>query len=223
MSYILDALKKADAERERGNVPGLHARQVTAAAAPRTAPGHTGTWLALVGGLALAGVAALMWETQAPVAMVAPTPTPVAQQPAPAVAPLPASAVVAPAPRVSVAGSAAALPPPVAKPEPRTPPKPAIAAVANAKPAYSAPTAATPAAAVVAPLLGELPIDIRSQVPALAISGSVYSDNPSQRLLLVNGQVLPQGSQVASDVTLVEIHRGSSEFSFRGTRFRLTH
>ena len=24
MSYILDALKKADAERERGHVPGLH-------------------------------------------------------------------------------------------------------------------------------------------------------------------------------------------------------
>lgn len=223
MSYILDALKKADAERERGSVPGLHARQVTAAAAPRTATGHTGTWLALVGGLALAGVAALVWDARTPIAVVAPTPAPVLQQPAPAVAPVPASPVVAPAPRVSVAGSAAALPPPVTKPEPRTPPRPAIAAAANAKPASSAPTAATPTAAAVAPLLGELPIDLRSQIPALAISGSVYSDNPSQRLLLVNGQVLPQGSQVAADVTLVEILRGSSEFSFRGTRFRLAH
>lgn len=217
MSYILDALKKADAERERGNVPGLHARQVTAAATPRTPTGHTRIWLALVGGLALAGVAALVWDARTPVAVVAPTPAAVAQLPAPAVAPAPPLATVAPAPRVSVA--AVALPPPVAKPEPRTPPQPVIAA-ANAKPASSAPT---PAAAAVAPPLSELPIDIRSQIPALAISGSVYSDNPSQRLLLVNGQVLPQGSQVAPDVTLVEIQRGSSEFTFRGTRFRLAH
>jgi general secretion pathway protein B len=172
--------------------------------------------LALVGGLALAGVAALVWDARAPVAVVTPTSAAVAQLPAPAVATAPPSATVAPAPRVSVA--AVALPPPVAKPEPRTPPQPPIAATINAKPASSA-----PAAAAVAPLLSELPIDIRSQIPALAISGSVYSDNPSQRLLLVNGQVLPQGSQVAPDVTLVEIHRGGSEFTFRGTRFRLAH
>jgi general secretion pathway protein B len=93
--------------------------------------------------------------------------------------------------------------------------------VASTQPA-STPSAVT-AAAATAPLLSELPIDIRGQIPALAISGSVYSDNPSQRLLLINGQVLPQGSQVAPDVTLVEIQRGSSEFSFRGTRFRLAH
>jgi general secretion pathway protein B len=74
-----------------------------------------------------------------------------------------------------------------------------------------------------APLLGELPEDIRRQIPALTITGAVYSDNPAQRLLLVNGQVLTQGSPVAPDVTLVEIHSGHSEFSFRGTRFRIVH
>lgn len=74
-----------------------------------------------------------------------------------------------------------------------------------------------------APLLGELPEDIRRQIPALTITGAVYSDNPAQRLLLVNGQVLAQGSPVAPDVTLVEIRSGSSEFSFRGTRFRVAH
>lgn len=95
--------------------------------------------------------------------------------------------------------------------------------MASPKPASAVSSVATPTATAVAPLLNELPIDVRSQIPALAISGSVYSDNPSQRLLLVNGQVLPQGSQVAADVTLVEIHRGSSEFSFRGMRFRLAH
>ncbi len=57
----------------------------------------------------------------------------------------------------------------------------------------------------------------------MAISGAVYSDNPAQRLLLVNGQVLNQGSQVAPDLTVVEIRSNISEFSFRGTRFRLAH
>ena len=57
----------------------------------------------------------------------------------------------------------------------------------------------------------------------MAISGAVYSDNPSQRLLLVNGQVLNQGSQVAPDLTVVEIHANNSEFNFRGTRFRVGH
>ena len=40
MSYILDALRRADAERERGNVPGLHAQPMPAV----TAPGAH-TWL----------------------------------------------------------------------------------------------------------------------------------------------------------------------------------
>ena len=216
MSYILDALKKADAKRERGSVPGLHARQVTAAATPRTATGHKGTWLALAGGLVLAGGAALVWDARAPVAAVAPAPAPMAQQPAPA--------AVASAPTVVAAESALAPPPPIiARPEPRTPPKPVGVPVASPRPASAVSSVATPTATALPPLLSELAIDVRSQIPALAISGSVYSDNPSQRLLLVNGQVLPQGSQVAPDVTLVEIHRGSSVFSFRGTRFRLAH
>ncbi len=57
----------------------------------------------------------------------------------------------------------------------------------------------------------------------MAISGAVYSDNPAQRLLLVNGQVLNQGSQVTPDLTVVEIHAHDSEFNFRGTRFRVAH
>jgi general secretion pathway protein B len=82
--------------------------------------------------------------------------------------------------------------------------------------------ASNPVAAGLA-LLGELPQDIRQQIPALTINGVVYSDNPAQRLLLVNGQVLPQGSQAAPDLTLERIGANSSEFSFRGTRFRMAH
>jgi general secretion pathway protein B len=60
-------------------------------------------------------------------------------------------------------------------------------------------------------------------MPPLSISGVVYSDNPAQRLLLINGQVLTQGSRAAEDLVLDEIHPRSSDFTFRGTRFKLSH
>jgi len=73
------------------------------------------------------------------------------------------------------------------------------------------------------PLLSELSEDIRRQIPPLAITGAVYSENPGQRLLLVNKQVLTQGSLAAPEVNLEEIRAQSSVFSFRGTRFRVAH
>jgi general secretion pathway protein B len=72
-------------------------------------------------------------------------------------------------------------------------------------------------------LLSELSDDFRHSLPPLNVSGAVYSDNPGQRLLLVNGQVVTQGSPAAPDVTLEEIGARSSVFSYRGTRFRLAH
>ena len=76
-------------------------------------------------------------------------------------------------------------------------------------------------AAAAVPLLSELSEDIRRELPPLTITGTVYSENPGQRLLLVNGLVLTQGSLVAPDVNLEEIRAKSAVFSFRGTRFRV--
>ena len=72
-------------------------------------------------------------------------------------------------------------------------------------------------------MLSELPDTLRSQLPKLALTGTVYAEDPAQRLLLVNNQVLPQGSAVAPDLTLEEIKPRHSVFNFRGTRFRVTH
>jgi len=74
-----------------------------------------------------------------------------------------------------------------------------------------------------APLLAELPQDLRSQIPKITITGSVYSDSPAQRLLLVNNLVLSQGSQVTPDLRLEEIQPRSSVFNYKGTRFRVMH
>lgn len=244
MSYILDALKRADTERERGHVPGVHTRQMATPSGHIVSSERSRLWLAVAAAVAVGGIGVGLWVWQtaadAPLAVVL---RPVVVQPpvaalAPAIAPGLTPALTAPP------AAAAALPPAVAAPatptaalpvvapaitKPRltpTPAAPAIAAPAPPKPessvALTAP-AKTTATLATLPLLSELPEDLRRQVPALTITGAVYSENPAQRLLLVNNLVLTQGALAAPELTLEEIRARSSVFSFRGTRFRVAH
>jgi len=222
MSYILDALQRADAERERGGVPGLNTRPVAGAVAPTRRNSRNRMGLTVAAALALAAMVAGLWVWRSPVvqsplaaAPVAPVAPMVLPMPTPAPTPTPTSTTPVATPLPAIAPAARPKPaPPANRMEPQPKPKTGLAAKgpdeANAAPV---PTA----------LLSELPEDVRRQIPALTITGAVYSDNSAQRLLLVNGQVLTQGSQAAPDVTLVEIRSASSEFSFRGTHFRLAH
>ena len=222
MSYILDALKRADAERQHGTVPSLHALQVTTPALQNTSGAQNRRWLTAGAVLILAAAAAVGgWFWRAPSndaprqadAQIALT-SPVASPP-----PLPALAaptlLPAPVPAPVTAAPVAPKPKPEPAPKPETPPR----RIAAPKPTPPPPAAAS----ADLPLLSELPDNIRRQIPAMAINGVVYSDNPGQRVLLVNQQVLTQGSQAVPDVKLEEIRPHSSVFSFQGTRFRLAH
>lgn len=230
MSYILDALQRADAQRERGNVPGLNARPITSMVAPARSGAHRRLWLAIMASVVLlAALAGGLWFWRGTGTVAPATPMPVTPPAATAVVstaaiPVPAPLLLPPiAPRATetVALRAPVASAPLANAP--VPPKPrSKSAQFEPPPLAKAAPALTPAPPM-APLLGELPEDIRRQIPALAISGTVYSDNPAQRLLLVNGQVLTQGSSVAPEVTLVEIRKTNSEFTFRGTHFRVAH
>lgn len=259
MSYILDALKRADAERQRGTVPSLHTRQVTAPALPAASGAQNKRWLAAGAVLILGAIAAGVWYWQAPsgdahptdaqIALSSPAPVVRQPQPQPVLTPIPIpvpvtppQAAAEPAPKPSMPQRRAVVPKPA-------PPTPAVAVQATPKakpeavvakaaiPSASAPAVPTPtpkpvpvtqasasrAASADEPLLSELPENIRSQIPPMTINGVVYSKNPGQRVLLVNQQVLTQGSQVVPEVSLEEIRPRSSVFSFRGTRFRVAH
>ena len=221
MSFILDALQRAEAQRERGAVPGLHARQVNSPIDTGSSGSRKGMGLLVTGivALALAATIVWMWLGNPPAAVAPAASVPIAQTPL-TTPPIPtAAATVAAMP--SVAPPTMSAPP--LKPASMAPSTPPQGASSTAKAPSSAAKEAVAAAPPMAPLLSELPEDIRRQIPALGISGAVYSDNPAQRLLLVNGQVLGQGSLAAPEVALVEIRAGSSEFSFRGTRFRMAH
>lgn len=209
MSYILDALQRADAERARGGVPTLHARPIAGPPTPHGLNTRQRAGLAIAVALAV-GAAALTWWLWQP----SPPQPAVVVALAPAAQPMQAQV---PAAVPAYAASTAVFP----LPSPATVPSRAVAAVIVTPPKAKA-VAVVPAPTL-APLLSELPEATRRQIPTMAISGAVYSDNPSQRLLLVNGQVLNQGSQVAPDLTVVEIHANNSEFNFRGTRFRVGH
>ena len=275
MSYILDALQRADAERGRGNVPSLHARQLPTAL-EEAAAARTGLRGPLVWGgllvLVLAATVAGLWMWSSPASPSAPVVTATASQPAPAATPvasppLPAAVPVVPAVPVAPVVSPAAPTAPIATPpaalapsapasvgaSPAPPTTVQAAAVARAapQPAPTAPSAAsvTPAVAPAsatpapraatapaptsptgssaapaeAPLLSGLPEDLRRQIPALVITGVVHADNPAQRLLVVNNQVLTQDGQLGPDLVLETIGSRHSVFRFRGTRFRVAN
>ena len=112
MSYILDALRRAEAERERerGAVPGVHAQPAAVADTPARSGLRGPAWWGVVAGgvLGAAAVAALWFGGRAPVTPPAvATPAPASAAPAAPVAPSPSPLAVVMAP--------AAVPVPVAK------------------------------------------------------------------------------------------------------------
>jgi general secretion pathway protein B len=163
MSYILDALRRADAERERDPARGIHAQP--AAVLPRDARRSRAPWA--LAGLALVAAAAAAYllayrepgRVAAPVERVQPLPA-VAQASVPAVVPvatavlpppppMPAPAVQRPAPRpVVAAGDRMVVKDSVtvARLE-RAPPAPGVTSAPGAAP----PPAGVPAAPAAAP------------------------------------------------------------------------
>jgi general secretion pathway protein B len=232
MSYILDALKKAEADRGRGAVPGLSSVQTNHSTYIHYGSQRRSAWQLLLVLCLLLLVALVLWlwlgrtpaaEVAAPPPQVAraavaptPTPTPTPVKPVPA---LP-SANVMPSVRAVAPLGAQALPTapnPVASgaaPVTAMPAEPIVKALpAPVNPARAAPTGI--------PLLSELPDSLRRQLPALNISGALYSDAPPEWTLIINDQLLGRGGQIAPDLRLEEISASSALFNFKGHRFRV--
>ena len=244
MSYILDALRKADSERQRGAVPGLHDQSAPAHAAGLypSAAGRSGRTHLVMAGLALALVVALglylgrgLWWTPSPPpaerqagAGSPAAATPVLPSPTP---PVPPEAVVTPnsAPNP-------ALQPPAPSAAPKAVPPPPASTVASTVAPAAAPTAAPPVLAAaptsapaptVAPAPAALPrlADLaeaqRRELPPLVVGGVVQSSDPASRMLIVDGQVLREGDAPMPGLVLERIGPRAAVFSLRGLRFEL--
>jgi general secretion pathway protein B len=212
MSYILEALKRAEAERDRGAVPTLHSQPTTATVSTAQAPRST-PWIALLSALlvlALAAVAALWWRGRGDT-----TPAVALSQSSP---PPPVAAVTAPAPPPA---PIRAKPEPAPKPPAPRPAIPAKPPVADLPPPAPQPTAPAPSTTQPSRIytLAELPADVRQQLPKLSINGASYSERPESRMLIVNGQVFHEKDEVTPGLVVESIGPKHAVLRFAGYRF----
>jgi general secretion pathway protein B len=234
MSYILEALKKAEAERQLGSAPTIHAAPAVHAVPRAAARNRTPLLIGLGAGVLLASAAAFVtWRHQAaaPATLVATgrgavqvagaapalAPVMVAPEPAPLASPAPALRARAPAreahPRV----------PAPARPDANRPVPAAPAQDAHAPDAMrSAAPSASGTEDNVRPL-AELPESIQREVPRVAFGGYIYSPNPSDRLLLVDKALRHEGEEVAPGLVLEKLLPKAAVMNYRGYRYRVAY
>lgn len=222
MSLILDALRKADADRQRGQAPGL--QQVAQQPALAVGPGlqRSGSRLALPVAitLLLLGLAAASWwlgwprsggsaasqPASAPGTLARPQPAARAGAPGQAPAmPIPLPAQVPahkPAPRVPVVSLAPQAPSPASSPPPNPPPVQPRAA--------SRPLPPMP--------LSALTPQQRAAIVQLGIGGGVHSSDRTQRFVLMGGQIAREGAVLARDIVLERIDARSVVLIVDGQR-----
>ncbi len=249
MSLILEALRKSEAERRRGQAPDVLAEMpVVQPAARRTAP----AWLWLLP-LLLVLVAALWFvrnreKTLPGTTLPVPTQQPGREQPAePA---LPAVQRLVPQPQAAQARAArpiaeAPSPPPVADAPPTAPgkhavrhttpttamppgaiPQPAIPQDAQARPleplATRQPATAPPADTNTPRVasLSDLTTNQRESLPPLKISMHLWNADPARRFVILDGNRVVEGDRVG-DAVVKDITTDGVVIDWHGQRIKL--
>jgi general secretion pathway protein B len=215
MSFILDALKKAESERSRTSGPVLV--DVRIAPPRRRLP----AWAWALGAVLLANLAVLTWLVSRKPAVVeastiAATPALAAPANVPAPATSAAPAAVSP---VAPAVTASAVPPAVAIELP-PPSQPANAVV-------------TPSAPSKPPVLNGPPSDVDRlpsyreiqaagvTLPQLTMNLHVYDPTPAQRYVMLNGLQLTEGEFTPDGIKVEVITERGVVLEARGRRFLL--
>lgn len=212
MSYILEALKKAEAEREKGQVPSLHSQEWASQAAPPTARFWT-QWSRGVLGLlvvAAAGLGLALWFQSAG------PESPLLAQAEQGPTLMPSAAATA----SQVSAAAQQAPQSTAAPLPTPAPNSVAGASAPTKPTEVKRSASAASAPERVLAWLELPASARQKLPKLQWGGAMYSPDPSARMVIINDQVLREGDQVAAGVTLERIEAKAVVLKLQGQRVR---
>ena len=230
MSFILDALKKSESDRQRQGGPALFEVKV---APPRHA---LPSWAVAIAVLFLANLAVVGWLLWRHAAAPAPGPAPAA---APAAAPGAAPSAVA-ALNTPAAAAAPAVTPSV-RGAPTAPPAPAApAASPESTPAATeplpnaddlAPATEPPPHGSLGrvkrgtdagvPLYQQLTAAPESQLPQLRLDLHAYAERPEDRWVLINMHKLREGESLEG-VRLERVTPDGAVLSYRGTQFLLT-
>ena len=244
MSFILEALKKSEREREGAPLPpGVPVRS------RRRSPSRRTLLPAVLTGVLLLGAVGAGWWLVARMAgePVAESPPAAAVKPGvstPVTDRRPAGKVPTPADRFSrdteEAGTAKpALPAgevtaPVVEAEKPDPPAPRVEAPATvtAKPDSAGLSATVPAGEGVAesgfegdaslpPRLGRLPYDLQQAVRPLRLDVHVYDEEPAGSFVMINGQTFSRGADIKAGLVLERIVREGAVLSWKGQAFLL--
>jgi hypothetical protein len=208
VSYILDALKKAERDRRRAHVPSLG----TMHAAP---PERRNVWPWVIGGLVAANVlgfaAVFVMRSGAP----APAMAPVVAAPAAVAAPAPA-----PAPTPAVAVAPAPTPAPVAAP---TPAAPQVTPAPVTPTTVAAPTSGTRDAVAhdSTPAAARTRARVSSEPETLRLEVLVFSENAAERAAYINGQRYLEGQRVQGRLVVERIMRDGVVLVGEGKRIVL--
>lgn len=225
MSFILDALRKSDAERQRTVTPGLADARY---AAPRS---RRSIWLPILV-VVLAANAVFMTVQWLGKSADRPAPEPVATIPAP-VAASPQPPVIRPLARESEFGEPLLEPPmemdigemerglPMAR-------EMALPAVEMPAPAPEAASAARPTSTpsrIIAgndlPTVEQLIGSGALNIPMLNLDLHVYSDQPASRFVVINTRKYKEGAQLNEGPTLESITADGVVLVSQGRRFTL--
>jgi len=246
MSFILDALKKAEAERQRQSGPTLLEVRVSS---PRQ---RWPLWTLILGALlAINMILLLLFALHKPAAPLAAAPAAPAAAPAAAVASAAGPAQAATAPAASVAPSAAASAPTASATAAQTsaaldpgasmpvPPSGALAAAASApgaagaenpaddQPAIDARGAGTAASSIDADSGSINPVDLPSlaelgaDIPDLRLDLHVYAERRADRYALINMHKVHEGDVLPEGPRVLQIFHDGVALSYRGKQFML--
>lgn len=209
MSFILDALVQAQLERQSRGIPGV----LTVQTLPRRRPRARRRWPVVAAGSGVGAVGVLLaiaWMQfgQAPVREVS--------------APIVTSASIA-APCAPGGPAVVSLGPTAPLQQLRQ----ETVGELRRKPARKArkgkaPTAAARAAAVPGRLYGiaELPAELRTVARNISIAGFAHSDNPKERMAIINNRALREGEEVSGGLRVERIAGDGVVFNLKGYRFR---
>ncbi len=225
MSYILDALRKSEAERRQGKAPDL-GHQVQMVYRPKKKRSPAVVWIVALALLVNAGVMAyVFWPEPATVN--------VALQPEPAgVEPVQAAQSAIPVPEVVLEPAPVAAPKPVSAPEPLAlmPEVPEARSGTEAvwgEPLVIVPSQPNPNQGLTQPQpegrvphLVELPLSFQKSVPNLTFNSHIYSSDPSASRVMINDRYLRTGDRFA-ELTVERITEDGVVLSKNGQYFRV--
>ena len=69
--------------------------------------------------------------------------------------------------------------------------------------------------------LNELPLPIQQSLPSLVISVFLYSEDPTSRMVKINGQMMREGQSLTAGLKLEEITPEGVILSYKNYRFRI--